>query len=459
VTATTAETTGETATTGGTPCAEPPVAWAVRFHGAGMQYPENVAISDAGDIAVLGTFSGELRIDDDPQAFVENSAGRDVFVARFTQSGELQWLKSFKGDGAQLGEDIAFDPVGNVVFSVDNGGAVDFGGGTKTNASDEPDSVLVRLDVNGAHLTSWSYSSPGLARINDVVVEPESNDIVVAGSFTQSLAVEPSNQMLLGDGDIQQGFVARLNNGGGVKWLRALAGPGQSEILGVDVNEQDVVFAGRFVENSIEIAGMVLAHQGGADVFAARVKGDTASLVWARRSGDSKGQRANEVSFDAAGDVVVGGTFLGVLGAGALESQSAADDVFLYKLGADASDQWGIAAGADGVELTESVAVAPTGDVAWAANFQGSFVVGDCAISSPTPGFFLADVTADGAVDWAVGYSAAVEAGIESLAFRHASYVAATGWYKGALTIGGHALPTPVNEFEDGFLIRLDPSM
>ncbi|MCA9659315.1 MAG: hypothetical protein KC486_13300 [Myxococcales bacterium] len=457
-TATTGETTGET-TTAGMPCAEPPVAWAVRFHGAGMQYPENVAISDVGDIAVLGTYNGELRIDDDPEAVVDGSAGKDVFVARFTQSGELQWLKTFKGDGGQVGEDIAFDPLGNVVFSVDNGGAVNFGGGLKSNATNEPDAVLVRLDVNGAHLTSWTYSSPGLARINDVVVEPDTNEFVIAGAFTESISAEPANVTYFADGAGLRGFVARVANGGAVKWLHTIVGPGESQILAVDVKDQDVVFSGVYSGADITIGGTKLPHQGGADIFAARVKADTASLVWARRTGDAAPQRANEVAFDPEGDVVIGGTFLGVLGAGSLESQSAADDVFVYKLGADASELWGIAAGADGVELTESLAVAPTGDIAWGANFSGSFAVGDCAISSPTPGFFLADLTADGAVDWAVGYSAATAAGIESLDFHHASYVAATGWYKGALTIGGHALPTPVNEFEDGFLIRLDPSM
>ncbi|MEZ4382782.1 MAG: hypothetical protein R3A79_15710 [Nannocystaceae bacterium] len=458
-TATTEDATSTGETTGtGTPCAEPAVLWAVRFHGEGAQYPENVAISDVSDIAVLGTYSGELRVGDDLDGIVESSAGKDAFIARFTQSGELQWLKAFKGDGGQVGEDIDFDALGNAVFAVDNGGSVDFGGGTKTNASNGADAVLVRLNVDGAHLTSWAFASPGTSRINDVVVEPETDDIVIAGMFTQSLTPEPGNQTYLGEGDGMRAFVARLTSSGTIKWLQTFKGPGESEALAVDVNAADVVVAGRFAAGAIEIAGETLAHQGAADVFVARLKGDTGGLLRARRTGGAAAQRANEVALDAAGDVVVGGTFLGDLGVADLVSANAADDVFLGKLGADATTQWSLAAGAEGAELTECVAVAPSGAISWGANFSGDFAVGECLVSSPTPGFFLAELTADGAVSWAAGYSAAVDAGIESLDRRSASYVAAVGWHRGGMTIGGHELAAPADALEDGFLIRVDPT-
>ncbi|MCA9659123.1 MAG: hypothetical protein KC486_12325 [Myxococcales bacterium] len=435
------------------PCDQRSVDWLVRVHGSGSQHLENVAIAEDGDVGVLGTFNGALRIGD--QEVATESLGNDVFIARFSPDGILKWQRTYGGVGSQTGEGVAFDSQGNLVFVLNNGGSVAFGNDTKTKQGMAPDSVVARVDPSGELLSAWALSSADWAVLYDVAVAPDGG-LLIAGAFNDTLSADVGwSEVGIGN---RSAFIAKLDGAGERVWLRRSEGPGTSVAYGVDVSGAgEVVFTGFFVDGAITIAGTLLAvaNGDGDNAFVARVDKDNAP-VGVEAFGGAGSQRATEAVYDPNGNYVVAGEFVQALGGTDLVTESGKVDAFIYKTDvADMNSSWGTVAGAADAEHSEALAAAADASLAWGADFAGAFAVGECDVASDNPAFFIVESDPAGLITWAQGYSAAPgDAGVENLAFDGDASLVAVGWHTDALTIGGETLPGPADAKDDSFLVR-----
>jgi len=73
----------------------------------------------AGEIFVLGMISGETDFDPDPVATAPRSGpgGLDLFLARYTPSGEFVWAEAFGGLGTDRPFDLRVAPNGEITIS------------------------------------------------------------------------------------------------------------------------------------------------------------------------------------------------------------------------------------------------------------------------------------------------------------------------------------------------------
>ena len=124
-------------------------------------------------------------------------------------------------------------------------------------------------------------------------------------------------------------------------------------------------------------------------------------LVWAKRFGGAGMQRGHRVAASATGDVYVAGTFEGSidLGGGALSSQGATD-VFVAKLdGSSGAHLWSFAFGNALAQETFGLTVRSDGNVVVSGSFEGVVDFGGGALTSAgdSDGFVVALDPASGA--------------------------------------------------------------
>lgn len=124
--------------------------WSKRFGDADVQYGQSLAVDDAGNVIITGTFSG--TIDFGGSSFVGAGTG-DIFLAKLDSNGAHMWSKRFGDADAQDGASVAVDIAGNVLLTGTFAGTVDFGGGPLASLG-VSDMFLAKLDADGAHL--WS---------------------------------------------------------------------------------------------------------------------------------------------------------------------------------------------------------------------------------------------------------------------------------------------------------------
>ena len=116
----------------------------------------------AGDVYVAGFFMSSLTLGGTTLNAQGNS---DDFVAKFSSTGAVLWVKDFGAAGATLnqGYTIATDSSGNVYYSGSFTSTVNFGGGYTLSAAGGNNAFVLKLDTNGNTLWADDLGSGGFA--------------------------------------------------------------------------------------------------------------------------------------------------------------------------------------------------------------------------------------------------------------------------------------------------------
>jgi hypothetical protein len=84
----------------------------------------------------------------------------DVFVARYSEAGELRWVKSFGPGEKQVGFALASLPGGNILVCGSFEGSITLGATTLISAG-SVDTFIARLDGNGNVLSASQIGGAG----------------------------------------------------------------------------------------------------------------------------------------------------------------------------------------------------------------------------------------------------------------------------------------------------------
>ena len=298
--------------------------WSARFGDADEQYAEHVAIDASGDIAVIGSFCGNVDFGGGPLACT--GGGHDVFVAVFDGSGHHLWSKSFGSPGTiEDGWGIAFDASGNVLVTGGAEGAIDFGGGAAPPEGEQ--SIFVaKLDPLGGFLWSKRVGDP-LEQIGFAVTTDAAGDVLLTGRFEGTIDFG-SGAMTAG---LREAFVAAYDPSGNSLYARHFGDPGGvglAEGRGIATTAAGVVVTGTFSGpfDSVTSAG-------DTDVFLLGLD-SAGSSRFEKRFGDASFQNAWALAPAPGGGVAIGGSFSGVLDFGGPKLSASDEDGFVAVLDA-----------------------------------------------------------------------------------------------------------------------------
>lgn len=175
--------------------------YSVAVGGLGIDVPRAIAVDDADNVYVAGEFQSSLPF---ASGRVTSAGNYDVWVARASNAGVVQWARSFGGPTDQFTTGIAVDRRGNVVLGGRTSGAFSAGSGALV-ASGPADGLLLRLSASGALLDASTYGGPGTDHVLAVAVSPD-NATLLGGSFSGSTTLQGSSFTSAG---LLDGFVAR----------------------------------------------------------------------------------------------------------------------------------------------------------------------------------------------------------------------------------------------------------
>src|SRR5437660_1605268 len=150
--------------------------------GVGTDVGMGVALDGAGNAFVTGYF--EQSADFGGGALV--SAGvKDVFLVKYSSTGAHVWSKRIGGTGYDLGEAVAVDGSGNVVVAGYFQGTIDCGGGPLTSAG-LGDMFVAKYSATGQHLWSKRFGGTGDDYVHGIAVDG-SGDVFLTGQFTNTI--------------------------------------------------------------------------------------------------------------------------------------------------------------------------------------------------------------------------------------------------------------------------------
>jgi hypothetical protein len=246
---------------------------------------------------------------------------------------------------------------------------------------------------------------------------------------------------------------------GTLRWARSFGDAATQTSGGVAVDGADgAVIVGAFA-GAIDFGGGPLTSAGGTDVFVTKLDASSGDHIWSKRFGDAGDQRASAVAVDAAGHVLVTGTFAGSVdfGGGPLVSVTGFD-VFVVALDAAGEHVWSKSFATAQYLDASALSVDPSGDVLVTGNFVGTIDFGGGPLTS-AGGRDLFVLKLKGSTGQHVWSKRAGDSQYQTgsgVATDSAGNVFLVGDYSGSLDLGDGALTAVDAAAIGAFLAKLD---
>jgi cysteine-rich repeat protein len=232
--------------------------WSKTIGGSGTDSAYGVAVDGVGNILVTGEFQQSV---DFGGTVLTSTGSRDIFVAKYSASGVLDWAKSFGGTTGDSGRGVAADALGNVFITGYFYNTVNFGGGSLTSAG-SGDIFVAKFSASGAHEWSKRFGGTNVDYGNAIAVDGN-NEIIITGSFKGTVDFGGGAFSSLSD-DI---FVAKYSGFGGYQWSEHYRAPWYQFGSAIAVNgNSNIAVTGKF-ENTVDFGNGPHTSNGDYDIF------------------------------------------------------------------------------------------------------------------------------------------------------------------------------------------------
>lgn len=357
----------------------------------------DVALDDAGNMYVSGTFAGTATFGD---YSITATGDNDAFLVKWNADGTVAWAR--RG--------------GTHLFN-DTGDAVTVG----------PDGSVY-----------WVGTFTALATFDGG--ENPDGELVSAGDF--------------------EAFLAKYTTDGDLLWVRGMTGSGQNTGRNAAVDSDGNVYFIGGVNGVATIQGITLQSSGSSDAFILKFTSD-GDVEWGRTVGGSMGDMAYGIEEHPDGGIVISGNFNGIALFDSIPVQSVGlSDVFAAHLTADGEVTWATRFGGVGNEYNRGLAVAPNGDIYLTGSFEDEILVGtDILTSAGFSDIYIAKLSSDGSPVWgrAIGGNG-FDFG-ESVAVDNAGNVYGSGYANETITVetGNGTESYSSAGDNDAYLVVYDP--
>lgn len=411
-----------------------------------------MAVDPAGNIVVAGWFMGSVSFG----GATLTTQFVDMFVFKLDPNGNHLWSASFGApadQAAPIPYALAVDGSGNIVLVGDVTGAVDFGGGPLPQYGSN-DIFVVKLDPNGGHVFSHSYGSASGDTAMSVATDASGN-VLFTGWHLGTVNFGGANLSFGGAANL---YLVKLDAAGNHVWSKGFGNVTFNPLLGVNAAADVYVAAG--FSGPTDFGGGPLtasaAGSGNPDVLTAKVDA-TGGYLWASRYGDSVTQKPFALAVDPSGDVVISGSFDGVIdfGGGVLPDV-AAPSMFLVKFSATGLHLWSHGFGLPNKTIGDhALAIDPAGDVLLAGGYSGTLNFGGGPIvAAGGTDISLARFDPSGTLVWQRSLGGPSQEYATGIAISPDGSPIITGQYAGSPDLGDGPLP---NGAYDVFVARILP--
>lgn len=321
--------------------------WVQRAGGEDVDQAVDIAIDPDGNAIVTGFFQKKATFGEGQSMVeIEATGSHDSFIAKYSPSGALIWVKHARAIFLDEATAVATDDDGNIVVSGHFMGTIEFG---------EEDNEVVLIGTSATDVYVTKYNSSGRlvwAKHVKGTKEKKSAAIAVDKHGNSIVTGHFEGTILLGEGDSTVSltsvgpwsmFIAKYTSDGDLLWAQMASGEasvvhGKGIASDADGNS---VMTGHF-RGVITFGGDVkLVNPGESfEVFVAMYTPD-GDLLWAKKTGGKSPHSGTSIALDGNGSSVVTGLFDGVVTFGegsnlAMLESAGLSDVFIVKYGCQA---------------------------------------------------------------------------------------------------------------------------
>ncbi|RYU93847.1 SBBP repeat-containing protein [Emticicia agri] len=348
--------------------------WAKRAGGTGDDRANGIAVDASGNPYITGSFFMAADFSDTDNV---TSAGLyDIFLAKYTTHGALQWVRSAGGTGYDIGNSIGLDASGNAYLTGSVFYNATFGDTTITSAGNA-DIFLAKYNSIGEK--QWvRQAGSTMDDVGNAIAVDGSGNVYATGYFQGTASFGGTFVSATGS-DI---FICKYTTDGIFDWVRKAGGSLTDNGNGITVSSGGEVYVTGDFSGTATIGTASLVSAGGFDIFVAKynLNGD---FSWAQRAGGSGGDGGMGIVRDLNGNVFVTGYFINTATFGDTKITSLGNiDVFVAKYNIDGVLEWVQKAGTSAAEMSTGMTIDTHNNIYITGYFSGTATFGNTTISS-----------------------------------------------------------------------------
>ena len=357
---------------------------------------QGVAVDAGGNVYVVGTYGGTATFGSTALTTITSTGSIDIFIAKYSSAGNLQWVKSAGGPDIDQSQSIAVDGAGNVYITGFYRATATFEN-TSVTALDRDDIFVAKYDTNGNFQWVRSAGSTLEDSGRGIAVDAGGN-VVVTGYY--KLTATFGNQSVISAGG-EDVFFAKYDGSGNLQWVKLAGGTGDDRRLDIATDTNGNLYAtGQYLETAT-FEGNAITSAGGFDVFVTKYSSD-GIFQWLRTGGGISHDYGQSIAVSPNGLVAVTGGFQNTALFEATGVTSAGNfDVFIVKYNSSGSFLWVRSAGGTGYDYGYGVAV-DVGENSYISGvFAGTAKFGTATkTSAGNFDLFVAKYTGSGGFQW-----------------------------------------------------------
>ena len=284
------------------------VIWATNFGGDYRDKGRCIAVDGSGNVYVAGWFYSE-SIEISGINYINQGQSpetSDVFLAKFSSSGQNAWAITAGGDNIDRFQDIDIDNQGRVyLVGTFKGHDIKFGSQTLINTNPFfDDGFIVKYNPDGQ--VAWSDKAGGSLDETMTSVEIDHMGCVyVSGVFlSESLQLSNNqiNNTLQGGEPTYDGFIAKYNMNNSLLWLNKVGGEVDETINDIAIDSKENVYiTGGFTSNQLVIDNQSANNSGvdeTSDLFVVKLNkyGNVGWVVIAEGDGSDIGTSIHTIN-------------------------------------------------------------------------------------------------------------------------------------------------------------------
>jgi len=243
-----------------------------------------------------------------------NVGGSSIFVLKLDAAGGFVWAKSIVGDYHTIGS-VALDPTGSVYVTGSFGGVVDFDPGPINSSTSAGflDVFVLKWDNGGNFQWVKAFGSFDLNDGQGITIDGSGN-IIFSGTFNGTLDFDPGPavvNLIANVNAFDNGFIAKLDATGSFIWAKQFSGTATPKALKTDASG-NVYSTGYFFGVTDFDPGTSVSNLTsigtGYDMFISKLDA-SGNFSWVKGIGDIHNEMGNAIATDASGNIYVGGVF------------------------------------------------------------------------------------------------------------------------------------------------------
>lgn len=280
----------------------------------GTDSPGGVSMAPDGRVTVAGEFRGTAQWEGSTLVSTPDGSGQpsvDVFIATYTASGALAWLKQGAAPATDRAVDVVHDAAGNLYVAGQFSGAITFGqtySNVLVNAS-----FLLRLDAAGNDVWFRRFGGAVFNHVRDLVMDGPSR-VLITGDVQGSMVWSGPPLVTVASSGAQAYYLLAVGSDGSLATHTTMGSDNAVSVRGLACAGGKVTVLGEFECRFTGLAthygatGLFMAT-GAGDLFVSVHQATDLALQEAQQYGGRSGKQPGGIGLLPGGDPVFCGSF------------------------------------------------------------------------------------------------------------------------------------------------------